>query len=89
MFDKKEMKKKISSIDRKRIFIFVAITYGITIVATVVTYLEGRQSTSMSLVAGIMQVATVFAGAIGNCATRLITREGWSNTYLRPNLRRG
>jgi len=33
--------------------------------------------------------ATMFVPAVANIATRLITREGWSNTFLRPNLRRG
>ena len=31
----------------------------------------------------------MFAPSVANIATRLITREGWSNTLLRPNFRRG
>jgi membrane protease YdiL (CAAX protease family) len=31
----------------------------------------------------------MLAPAVANIATRLITREGWSNTLLRPNFRRG
>jgi len=33
-------------------------------------------------------LANMFAPAVANVATRLITREGWSNTFLRPDLRR-
>jgi membrane protease YdiL (CAAX protease family) len=89
MFDKKEVNYMISRIDRKRIFIFLTIAYGIIIASAVVIFLEGGQSTNMSLFAGIMLAVLPFAPAIGHLATRLITREGWSNTFLRPNLRRG
>jgi membrane protease YdiL (CAAX protease family) len=92
MFDKKEMNNMISRIDRKRIFIFVAITYGITIPAALVMFLTGGSDSSFTpatLVATILMYAIAYAPALANIATRLITREGWSNTYLRPNLRRG
>jgi len=92
MFDKKVRNIMISTIDRKRIFIFVAITYGITIAAALVTFFNGGINSSFSpvtLLANILMYAIGFAPAVANIATRLITREGWSNTFLRPNLRRG
>ena len=88
MFDKKVRNVMNSTIDRKRIFIFVAITYGIMIAAVLALFLEGglAPGPTVQLLVGI---PAMFAPALGNVATRLITREGWSNTFLRPNLRHG
>jgi len=36
-----------------------------------------------------LMMMLMFSPAIANIATRLITREGWSNMLLRPNFRRG
>ena len=84
---------QISRIDRKRIFIFVAIVYGITIAVALVLFFSGGLCTSCPFgikgLATILLTATMFAPALANVATRLITHEGWSNTFLRPNLRRG
>jgi membrane protease YdiL (CAAX protease family) len=83
----------ISRIERKRIFIFVAITYSITITLAVVIFFNGGLCTScpfgLTRLANILLATNMFAPAVANIATRLITREGWSNTFLRPNLRRG
>ncbi len=84
-----------SQIDRKRIYIFVAITYGLTIVFALVTFLGGGIYVNYAVsfekreLAMYMLAASMFAPAIANIATRLVTCEGWSNTFLRPNLRRG
>jgi membrane protease YdiL (CAAX protease family) len=85
----------ISTIDRKRIFIFVAIAYGISIALGLVIFLGGglvgddglRFHTRQS--AAIWLMVLMFAPTIANLGTRLITHEGWSNTLLRPKLRRG
>jgi membrane protease YdiL (CAAX protease family) len=83
----------ISKIDRKRIFIFVAIAYSISIVLGLVIYFNGGLVGSspfvMAPLANLLMTALMFAPTFANIATRLITREGWSNTLLRPNLRRG
>jgi membrane protease YdiL (CAAX protease family) len=89
MFDKKEVKHMISKIDRKRIFIFVAITYGITIVLAIVIFLDGGLFPDRTLLVNLLMAAMMFTPGIANIATRLITREGWSNTFLRTKLRRG
>jgi membrane protease YdiL (CAAX protease family) len=85
----------ISTIDRRRIFIFGAMAYGISIALGLVIFFGGglfgddtsglnpRQS------ATILLMVLMFAPTVANIGTRLITREGWSNTLLRPNLRRG
>jgi membrane protease YdiL (CAAX protease family) len=73
-------------IDRKRILIFVGITYGITLAAALGIFLDRGRGSAL---AGISSLMMASAGALGNIATRLITREGWSNMLLRPKLRRG
>jgi len=81
------------TIDRKRIFIFVAITYGFSIVLALVIYLNGGIFVKFPFVltplAMALMMLLMFSPAIANIATRLITREGWSNMLLRPNFRRG
>jgi membrane protease YdiL (CAAX protease family) len=82
----------ISRIDRKRIFIFVAIAYGLSIAMGLVIFLGGGLLSSDRKVAArghVLLQVLMFAPMIAHIATRLITREGWSNTLLRPDLRRG
>jgi membrane protease YdiL (CAAX protease family) len=74
----------MDSINRKRIWIFVAIAYGISIPPYLVIWTGGgllRTSVWLSVL--------MFAPMIAHIATRLITREGWSNTFLRVDLRHG
>jgi membrane protease YdiL (CAAX protease family) len=93
MFHKKARVLMNSTIDRKRILIFVAITFGITIAADTVMFLTGGTGSGgysrLARLAGILTYVAVYVPALAHIATRLVTREGWSNTYLRPNLRRG
>ena len=84
-----------TAIDTKRILIFLAFAFGIAWAAGLVIVLTGGLSNSPQLAPGITLalalMATVYMGAptLANIFTRLITREGWKNTMLRPNLRRG
>ncbi|HSB89348.1 MAG TPA: CPBP family intramembrane glutamic endopeptidase [Anaerolineales bacterium] len=81
-----------STVDRKRIFIFVAITFGITIAAAAAMSLSGGTTSDLAPqtnLAGVLMLVIAFAPALGNIVTRLVTREGWSNLLLWPNLRRG
>jgi membrane protease YdiL (CAAX protease family) len=87
-FDKKEVKPMISRIDRKRIFIFIAIAYGIVIAGALMYIFTGGNISNFQP-GPILMLAIGFSPAIANVVTRLITREGWSNTFLRLNLRRG
>jgi membrane protease YdiL (CAAX protease family) len=83
----------ISKIDRKRITIFVGIAYGITIAAALVLFFTGglylRYPDVVNPLKKFFVMWSMFAPAIANVLTRVITREGSSNMFLRPNLRRG
>jgi membrane protease YdiL (CAAX protease family) len=93
MFDKKVRHIMISTLDRKRIFIFTGIAYGISIALALLTYWDGGIFISypmkMRSQAYILMTVWMFAPMVAHIATRLITREGRSNTLLRPNFRRG
>lgn len=84
-----------TTIDRKRILLFVAIAYGISIALAVVVYANGGLGLSrdnpfvVAPQAVVFLQVLMFAPLVANIVTRLVTREGWSNTLLRPNLRRG
>ena len=77
----------ISTTDRKRIFIFVAIAYGFSIAMGLVIFSSYRNVAAPGV--GVLLSVLMFAPMIANIATRLITREGWSNTFLRVDFRRG
>jgi membrane protease YdiL (CAAX protease family) len=94
MFDKKKENIMISTIDRKRILIFVAIAYGISVALGLALYFNGGVIGSSpfdlkQLARIVMGGGLMFAPLIANVVTRLVTHEGWSNTLLRPNFRRG
>ncbi len=82
-----------ATVDRLRIYIFVAVTYAVSIGSAMAVYLNGglflegtRRLTplAMSWLALVM-----FTPALAHVVTRLVTREGWSNMLLRPRFRRG
>jgi membrane protease YdiL (CAAX protease family) len=82
----------ISTIDRKRILTFVAITYGSSITVAIIIFLNGGlfssyPTTLAPLADGLLSIL-MLTPAIANVLTRGITGEGWPNTLLRPNLRR-
>lgn len=77
-----------STIDRRRISIFVAITYGLTAALWLVNASDGGLF-GRHLSLGTARLVLMFVPMIAHIATRLITREGWSNTFLRPDLGRG
>lgn len=90
--DKKVRNIMISTIDRKRILIFVGITYGSSIAIALVIFLNGglfsRYPTTLTPLANGLLTLLMLAPAVANVVTRAITREGWSNSFLRPNFRR-
>jgi membrane protease YdiL (CAAX protease family) len=83
----------ISTIDRKRILIFVAITHGSYIAAGLVIFLNGglfsQYPWTEAPLAIVMTSLAMLSPAVANVVTRAITGEGWTNSYLRPNFRRG
>ncbi len=86
-----------AQLDRKRIIIFLLFAYGIAWITALVVYLTGGLSNSPELIPGtgislaLVLIAGVymFAPALANIFTRLLTREGWKDTNLRPRFRSG
>lgn len=69
----------------RRILIFLVITYGLSWAVYLAICLGSRLSgSSPDLSTG--RLVLMFAPMVGAIAARLITREGWSNTLLRPEL---
>ena len=79
----------VTQLNTKRILIFLAIAFGISCTATLVTYLSGAMKANPILAGSLANYIVVMSPALANVATRLITREGWGHLWLRPNFRRG
>ncbi|HOU11742.1 MAG TPA: CPBP family intramembrane metalloprotease [Anaerolineae bacterium] len=76
-----------TTLDRKRIFIFLALAFGIAWAGALVIYLTGGLADSPFTFV-ILTVVYMGAPTIAHVATRVITHEGWDNLYLRPQLPR-
>ncbi len=82
-------------IDNKRLIIFLIITFLISWSTALVIYLTGGLVDSpviipvlnFSLAYVLMATLYMFAPAIANVLTRLFTREGWKNNFLKPNFK--
>jgi membrane protease YdiL (CAAX protease family) len=91
------MENKSPSIDTKRIAFFLAFAFGISWTTGLVIYLRGGLNGSPELVpeSGITEAfvllatAYMFAPAISHVVTRLITREGWQEVFIKYEFRRG
>ncbi len=87
----------MSTIDRRRVTIFLACAYGIAWAFALVVYLTGGLVNSpvlipalnVTLATVLLALGVMWAPAIAHILTRLVTREGWGDVGLRPNLRRG
>ena len=84
----------ISKIDRKRIYIFVAIVYGSSLMIGLIVIMSGGYYFSYPTIVNPLAVVLIgellmLAPAVANALTRVITREGFLNSLLRPNLRHG
>ncbi|RPJ18497.1 MAG: CPBP family intramembrane metalloprotease [Chloroflexi bacterium] len=75
-------------IDRKRISIYIAFAFGVAWLAALGIYLTGGLAKSPYTIL-LLTVGYMGAPALAHLLTRLITREGWQNLYLRPNFRQG
>lgn len=84
-------------VDTRRVTIFLVFAFGIAWAVALVIYLTGGLKDSpmllpalnLNLATVLLAVAYMPAPALAHVITRLITREGWRNTYLRPELKRG
>lgn len=82
-------------IDRRRIFIFLSLAFGIAWLTGLVIYLTGGLVNSPQIGSGVslalllLAVPYMWAPALANILTRLLTRESWFDVGLRPNFRKG
>jgi uncharacterized protein len=84
-------------LDKKRIVIFVLFAFGIAWAVGLLIAVTGGLANSPVLVPGtnltlalvLLALGYMSAPALANILTRVLTREGRSNLYLQPNLRRG
>lgn len=85
----------IAEIERKRILIFLGFAFGIAWLTGLVLYLTGGIANSpviapnMSLAGVLLPTAYMWAPALGNFFTRMITHEGWGRAGMRFYLRQG
>jgi membrane protease YdiL (CAAX protease family) len=84
-------------VDWRRILIYLALAFGIAWATSLAVYLTGglRDSPMLIPAANISLALVLLAGpvmwapALANLLTRLVTREGWRDAYLRPRLKGG
>ena len=77
--------------DFRRIVLYILITFGLTWVyclALVYPLADGASLTGVpALILQLLVAAAMFFPSIGVLLTRLITKEGFRNSWLRPNLK--
>ena len=86
-----------TSIDKKRILIYLAFAFGIAWLCALVIALTGGIQNSpvffnfpgFTLALVLMAVVYMGAPAIAHVLTRWLTHEGWSDLKLRPRLKQG
>jgi membrane protease YdiL (CAAX protease family) len=84
-----------TQIDVRRVLIFLAVACGLSWGVALVIYLNGWNTDPLMLAPGVPITTVLIAGiympapALANVLTRLITREGWGETWLRLNFRKG
>jgi uncharacterized protein len=90
MVDNMEIK-----IDTRRIVLFLGFAFGIAWLTGLVIYLTGGLTNSPKIGPGLplavllLAIPYMWAPALANILTRLLTREGWKDTGLRPHFRKG
>ena len=80
---------------RRRVLVYLTFAFGIAWATSLIVYLTGglRDSPVVIPTANVTLALLLVAGpvmwapALAHLLTRLVTREGWSDTYLRPHLR--
>jgi uncharacterized protein len=81
-------------LDRKRILIFLLFAFGIAWLAGLIVFLTGGIVDSPEIAPGLtfafILIASVYmwAPALANIFTRMLTREGWRHSLLRPRFKR-
>ncbi len=79
----------MNTLNTKRILIFIAFVIGVSWVVALAVRQSGMMETSPT--GGMMLANTIIITlpALANIFTRLVTKEGWGNLWLRPNFKRG
>jgi len=78
------------TLETKRIWIFVALTFGIAWAIDLMIFLTGGLAgLHAGSVAWVLLVVTMAAPSVANILTRAVTGEGWQDLYLRPHFKRG
>lgn len=72
-------------LSKRRLIVFVTVCFVITWSIVLVMHLSGIAYGTTSSVLVLMGI--MFVPALSNILTRLITKEGFKNMYLRPNLK--
>lgn len=85
------MKEKNSKLETKRILIYLGITFFITYAYSfgIIHPLINNENLSqvVNTITQLLVAAAMFIPAIGVLLTRLITKEGFENAWLRPNIK--
>jgi len=82
-------------VDTRRIVIFLSLAFGIAWLTGLFIFLHGGLSNPSPILPGIplvlflLAVPYMWAPAVANILTRLLTREGWKDVGLRPHFRKG
>lgn len=98
MIDTNTNAEMITSTNRKRIFIFLAIAFAISWATALAIFLTGGldnspvfsiDGTEVSLAIILLPTAYMFGPAVANVLTRILTREGKENLLLKPDFDHG
>lgn len=85
------------TLDRKRIIVYLLFAFGIAWITALIIFLNGGFENGKELIKGtgfslgffLVAGPYMFAPSLANILTRLVTREGWKNSNLRPSFRKG
>ena len=86
-----------SSLDKKRLFIFLAVTFGLSWLTALYLALNGglanspelAEGTGLTLATALLATVYMWGPAFGHAAARLATKEGWQGAMLKPNFKTG
>ncbi len=84
-----------TSIDTRRVVVFLGFAFGIAWLTGLFIYLNGGLVNSPQIAPGVtlalvlLATAYMWAPALANILTRLVTGEGWKDLHLRPHFRKG
>ena len=78
--------------DLKRVLVYILVTFGLTwayCLAVIYPLAKGESLTGVpNMTTRLLVAASMFFPAIGVLLTRLLTKEGFKETWLRPNLKK-